>query len=80
MKLNWKMILCSIFGHPRVVDYCFGYQTCARCDFQLGDSLGGVGIDAREYVVKGHDCKKCRKNWKRLKVHEKIGVGKVFEK
>ena len=79
-KINWKAIMCAVFGHPRVIDCCFGYETCARCNYQLGDSLGGIGIELKGYVITRHNCKICRKNWRKLKWHEKIGVGNPFKR
>ena len=35
-------IACVLWGHPPIVNYCMGYVTCARCDEQLGDTLGSV--------------------------------------
>lgn len=66
-----RAILCIRNGHPRVVHVCWGYITCARCGTQLGDSLGGVGIDLTKHVVVGHDCKGCRKNARALRPSER---------
>lgn len=62
-----RFLLCMRIGHPQVVDVCFGYVTCARCNAQLGDNLGGAGVDLSSHVVVGHDCEACRKNARALR-------------
>lgn len=58
-------IACAVHGHPRVKTACFGYISCARCDAQVGDTLGG-SYDTSEDVIVGHDCAACRKNARQL--------------
>lgn len=62
-------VMCVLFGHSNVVDLCFGYVTCARCNAYLGDTLAGA-YSLEEMVVAPHieydfDCV-CRKNFERL--------------
>jgi len=66
-----KKILCAIFEHPHVVTNCMGYKYCARCEAQVGESLGGVWT-GKGYVIVGHNCKECKKAMKNLKWHEKL--------
>lgn len=58
-------IVCSLIGHSKIVDLCFGYVTCARCNQQIGDTLGGI-FDLKTYVIVGHKCKECVANYKSL--------------
>jgi hypothetical protein len=37
-----KSVVCSLVGHSRIQEFCFGYYTCARCGAQVGDSLGSM--------------------------------------
>jgi hypothetical protein len=53
-----KSTLCTLYGHPPVLTTCFGYEYCARCGEQLGDSLGGIGTSQGKMVV-GHSCAVC---------------------
>ena len=69
-----RLVLCALFGCPMVIDYCFGYVTCARCHRQHGDTLMG-SFEMGGYVVKGHACAECTKLWSQLSWHEKILVG-----
>lgn len=46
-----RAIYCVLNGHTPITEYCFGYHSCARCDEQLGDSLGGAyRSDSNVYV------------------------------
>ena len=45
--------MCALVGHSRLLDFCFYYFTCARCDAQVGDSLTGSFV-AKGVVVSGH--------------------------
>lgn len=56
-----KAVVCALVGHSRIQTTCFGYFYCARCDAQVGDTLGSV-YDASRVVIVGHDCKTCREN------------------
>lgn len=57
-------IVCALIGHSRIVTYCFGYQYCARCSAQVGDTLGSVGIGV--CVIVGHKCEECETNMKKM--------------
>jgi len=35
-----KAVVCALIGHSKIVNTCMGYIHCARCEAQLGDSLG----------------------------------------
>lgn len=72
-------IVCALIGHSRIIDTWFGYQNCARCNELLGDTLGGVGIGG-DYVIVGHNCKTCRKNYKKFKWEDKIYCPNPFKK
>lgn len=65
-------IVCSLIGHSRIQEYCFGYYTCARCGAQVGDSLAGYYSAAEETVIVGHNCSTCQKNYKKLGWKDKI--------
>lgn len=71
MKNKLQKILCALFGHPRVVINDFGYKYCARCNEQLGDSLGGywTGDGFCELLC---DCDECKGVKRILKWHEKL--------
>jgi hypothetical protein len=58
-------IVCALIGHSKIVTSCFGYINCARCQEQLGDTLGGC-YELKDHVIVGHDCKSCRSNYKGL--------------
>jgi len=60
-----KSIYCVLIGHSRIIDTCFGYIYCGRCEDQIGDSLGGV-FDTSKSVVIDHNCKQCTKNYKHM--------------
>src|SRR5688500_14077595 len=65
--------VCALVGHSRIVTQCFGYVNCARCDAQIADRLGGAGYaQAEESVVVGHNCPKCRKNFKAMGWRDKL--------
>ncbi|WP_140668784.1 hypothetical protein [Pseudomonas arsenicoxydans] len=60
-----KLMVCTLVGHSKITTFCFGYHHCARCDAQIGDSLGGL-YDSSKDVVVGHDCEICRANFAAL--------------
>jgi ribosomal protein L37AE/L43A len=60
-----KSVLCALVGHSRIQSVCFGYWSCARCEAQVGDSLGGAYSGADKVIV-GHDCSTCRENAKSI--------------
>jgi hypothetical protein len=64
-------IACSLIGHSKIVHYCFGEITCARCDDRIGDTLMGA-YSAKENVIVGHNCDDCRANYKKLTWRDKI--------
>lgn len=77
-KDHRNSIVCSLIGHSRIQTQCFGYYNCARCEAQLGDTLASVYSYAEEVVVDGHNCSKCRKNWKKCTWKDKIYVKNPF--
>lgn len=66
-----RSVVCSLVGHSRAVDMCFGYVTCARCGDQIGDTLAS-SYDMTDKVVVGHQtkegkvCSTCKKSYKKL--------------
>ncbi len=42
-----RATLCAWIGHSRAFTYCFGYVHCARCEAQVGDCLGGAGVEVK---------------------------------
>ena len=54
-----RSVICSLVGHSKVIETCFGYVHCARCDAQIGDTLCGV-FDGDGCVIVDHDCPKCK--------------------
>lgn len=58
---------------------CFGYVHCARCEEQIGDTLGGI-FDTTNSVIVNHGCKKCKKNYKKLNWKDKFLVEYPFKK
>ncbi|RQZ89920.1 hypothetical protein DF053_08735 [Burkholderia cepacia] len=60
-----KRMTCALVGHSRIVTTCFGYVYCARCDDQIGDTLGGI-FNLDVYVIVGHACPTCRDNFERM--------------
>lgn len=60
-----KATICALIGHSNIVTTCFGYVGCGRCKAQIGDTLAGCYSNEKAVIV-GHDCKVCRKNFKRL--------------
>ncbi len=77
-KSQRNSIVCSLIGHSRIHSSCFGYKYCARCEAQVGDSLGG-SYDGKENVLVGHNCKTCRKNYKAMGWQDKLYVGDPFK-
>ena len=75
-----KVIFCAVFRHSLIQHYCFGYFNCARCGAQLGDSLGSVYPQAEKVVIVGHNCKKCRENYKKLSWVDKFLAPNPFKK
>ena len=73
-------IVCSLIGHSRISTVCWGYRYCGRCGEQLGDSLGGADYGKPEAVIMGHNCKTCRKNYKKCTWKDKLFVKNPFTK
>ena len=71
-------ITCALIGHSRIVTYCFGYVSCARCGDQIGDTLGGMA-SLEHSVVVGHACDICRANYEKLSWQDKLFVANPFE-
>lgn len=70
-----KQIHCVKHGHSHIVTTCFGYVHCARCDDQIGDTLGST-MNLDDYVVVGHVGKKlngchCTDNYRNLPSRDK---------
>jgi hypothetical protein len=61
--------LCALVGHSLLRTFCFGYNYCARCGQQLGDSLGGAFQVSKE-VIQHHDGSRdgcnCAENFKAI--------------
>jgi len=79
-KEQRNKIVCGLVGHSRIQELCFGYYTCGRCDAQVGDSLGSVYLGAETAVVIGHNCTKCRENYKTLTGLDKLYVPNPFKR
>ncbi len=60
-----RNIVCAIAGHSRIITNCLGYVSCARCEEQIGDALGGF-FDGRKHVIIDHNCRACKSNYKNL--------------
>lgn len=78
-----KSVVCALIGHSKIVTACMGYIYCARCEDQIGDSLGGAGT-TKENVIVGHACPTCEANfakcdcrWSR-KARRHSGTGPQF--
>lgn len=74
--MNLKLTLCSLVGHSRIISYFMGYQYCGRCKEQIGDTLSGVGVDLSVGI--GHNCEKCRTNYKLMTWKDKFLVKNPF--
>lgn len=60
-----KRIVCQLIGHSNIIETCFGYIHCSRCQAQIGDSLGGYYNNPKAVIV-GHTCETCQQNYKQL--------------
>ena len=74
-----KKIFCVLFGHSMIVSNCMGYISCGRCDQQIGDTLASI-YNLEGHVIIGHNCKACKKNYKKLTWKDKFLVGDPFKK
>jgi len=79
-KAQRNNIVCSLIGHSMIQELCFGYYTCGRCGVQMGDNLGSIYPAAEEVVVIGHNCPKCKTNYKKLTWRDKLYVPDPFKK
>ena len=60
-EVQQKMV-CAMVGHSRLLTQFFGYHYCARCNAQVGDSLGGSFRDPDNKIglaIINCACKKC---------------------
>jgi len=78
-KETRNKIVCSLIGHSRICTTCWGYRNCGRCGEQLGDNLASVDMGSPESVIIGHNCKTCRKNYKKCTWKDKLYVGDPFK-
>lgn len=79
-KEQRNSIVCSLIGCSRISTVCFGYRYCARCGDQIGDNLGSIDAGRPDAVVIGHNCKKCRANYKKCTWKDKVFVKNPFPK
>lgn len=70
-KKKRNSVVCSLIGHSNIQTGFFGYIYCGRCGDQVGDTLGGVYSNEKSVMV-GHNCKTCRKNYKKLTWKDKL--------
>ncbi len=66
-----NQIVCALIGHSNILTAFLGYHYCARCEAQVGDSLGGVYSNNNAVYV-GHNCETCRANYERLDWMDKL--------
>lgn len=71
-------MVCAMVGHSRIVTTCFGYVYCARCEAQIGDSLGGA-TNLMDKVIVGHNCEECRKAYRNMTWRSKFMVANPFK-
>lgn len=74
-----KDIVCGLVGHSKICTMCFGYRNCGRCGTQLGDNLGSIDYGQETAVIIGHNCKICRKNYKKCTWNDKYLVQNPFK-
>jgi len=77
--MSFKGIICEMIGHSRIISMCWGYVHCGRCDQQIGDTLAGI-YNLEGYVIIGHNCKACKKNYKKLTWRDKLLVSNPLKK
>lgn len=73
-------VVCAMIGHSNIQTVCFGYFHCARCGQLVGDNLAGIYENAENIVIVGHDCDKCRENFKKLTWRDKLYCPNPFGK
>lgn len=71
-------IICSFIGHSNILTGCFGYMSCARCNAQIGDTIGGSYSNDKAVIV-GHNCDVCQSNFKKLTWQDKLYVVNPFK-
>jgi hypothetical protein len=71
-----KAVVCALFRHSRIITSWFGYQYCGRCGQQIGDTLGSIGIGLSVGI--GHNCDKCKENYKAMTFIDKFLVPNPF--
>lgn len=71
---NVAAVTCALIGHSRVQTQCFGYWNCARCDAQVGDTLGSTYQGAMMAVAVDHYCDTCRDNAPSLTWKDRFGL------
>jgi len=74
-----RAMVCVLFGHSNIQETCFGYFNCARCGDQVGDTLGSIYPNAVNVVIVGHNCKKCKANYKKLTWKDKFLAPNPFK-
>ncbi len=80
IKQSIKETVCAWIGHSyNIVSNYMGYKYCGRCEAQIGDSLGGYWPGENAVLI-GHNCKVCRKNYKKLSWKDKFLVPNPFKK
>lgn len=70
-----RAIFCVVNGHTNIIETCFGYVNCARCNQQIGDSLAGIYSNELAVIV-GHACNTCKANYQKLTAKDKKLVPK----
>jgi len=75
-----KKIFCARHGHSQIQTFCFNYFYCARCGVLVGDTLASTYPNATNVVIVGHNCKTCRKNYKKLTANDKKYTPNPFKK
>ena len=61
-----RKMVCALVGHSRLLTHFFGYHYCARCEAQVGDSLGGAFQDRDnklKLAILGCTCEQCVSNY-----------------
>jgi len=75
-----RRIICSLIGHSNICETCWGYRNCGRCGETLGDNLAGIDLGRETSVIIGHNCKECKKNYKKCSWKDKYLVKNPFTK
>jgi hypothetical protein len=74
-----KSIVCALIGHSKIITLCIGEVACGRCGEKIGDTLMGT-YPMEDVVIIHHNCKVCRKNFKKLGWEDKFMVDNPFKK